>query len=320
MGENIEIYPGVIQIQSLFGPRNLFQYLFLGERLLLVDSGVAATPENVILPTLEKVGKRPNHLSMIITTHPDLDHQGGNAALRLAAPEALVACGEADRELVQDPRALYRLRYNHLRKTDDVGFEEKPSANAGRPCRVDIGLRGGERIAIANDWTLEVLHLPGHSHGHIGLYDPKYKAAFISDAVHGRGCPKADGQMAIPVTYYYVNTYLSTIRQLEALDLTALYTGHWPIMRGEEIADFLADSRVTVKRLQDKILKSLSTHTAGLTLKELIAEARDEFPEWPEETQELAMFSIQGHLDLLQASQKIHADERQLPRRWSIYT
>lgn len=319
MSENIELYPGVIQIQSLFGPRNLFQYLFLGERVLLVDSGVATTPEKVILPALEKAGKHPSRLSMIITTHPDLDHQGGNAALRLAAPEALFVCGEADRELVQDPRELYRRRYNYLRETDDVGFEKEPAADAGGPCRVDIGFRGGERIALANDWILEVLHLPGHSHGHVGLYDPKYKAAFVSDAVHGSGCPKADGDMALPVTYYYIETYLSTIRQLENLDLATLCTGHWPIMRGEEIADFLSDSRSTVQRLQDKILKALSIHAAGLTLKELIIEARDEFPEWPQDTQELAMFSIQGHLDLLQANQKIRVDERRLPRRWTVY-
>jgi glyoxylase-like metal-dependent hydrolase (beta-lactamase superfamily II) len=319
MSENVELYPGIIQIRSLFGPRNLFQYLFLGERVILVDSGIATTPEKVILPALEKAGKHPARLNMVVTTHPDLDHQGGNAALRMAIPEVLFACGEADREMVQDPRELYRRRYNHLRESDGVGFEAEPSANAGRTCRVDIGFRGGERIAIANNWCLEVLHLPGHSHGHLGLYDPKHKTAFVSDAVHGRGCPKADGRMAIPVTYYYIETYLSTIRQLENLNLTALYTGHWPIMRGEEIADFLSDSRSTVQRLQDRILKALSAHAAGLTLKQLIVEARDEFPEWPEDTQELAMFSIKGHLDLLQASQKIQADERQVPRRWTLY-
>lgn len=318
MGENIELYPGVIQIQSLFGGRNLFQYLFSGERLLLVDGGVATTPEDVILPAIERSGKDPSRLTMIITTHPDMDHQGGNAALRRAAPEALVACGEADRELVQDPRELYQRRYNYLRGSDDVGFEEEPPASAGAACRVDVGFRGGERIALANDWILEVLHLPGHSNGHLGLYDPQHKTAFVSDAVHGRGCPKADGIMAIPVTYYYVETYLSTIRHLEDLNLTALYTGHWPTMHGEEIADFLSDSRFTVQRLEGRILKALPSHANGLTLKQLINEARDEFPEWPEDTQELAMFSIKGHLDLLQAKGRIRVDDTRAPWRWTL--
>jgi glyoxylase-like metal-dependent hydrolase (beta-lactamase superfamily II) len=318
LGETIELYPGVIQIQSLFGGRNLFQYLFAGERLLLIDSGVATTPEQAILPAIEQSGKDPSRLTMIITTHPDMDHQGGNAALQHAAPQALFVCGEADRELVEDPRNLYQRRYNYLRDSDGVGFEEQPPATAGAHCRVDAGFRGGERIALANDWILEVLHLPGHSHGHLGLYDPQHKAAFVSDAVHGRGCPKADGSMAIPVTYYYIETYLSTIRHLEKLDLTALYTGHWPIMRGEEIADFLSDSRSTVERLEGRILKAISTHANGLTLKQLINEAREEFPEWPEETQELAMFSIKGHLDLLQEKRKIRVDNRQAPWRWSL--
>jgi glyoxylase-like metal-dependent hydrolase (beta-lactamase superfamily II) len=318
LGENIELYPGVIQIQSLFGGRNLFQYLFSGERLLLIDSGVASTPEQTILPAIENLGKDPSRLTMVITTHPDMDHQGGNAALQHSAPQAIFACGEADRELVQDPHELYRRRYNYLRGSDGLGFEEEPPASAGTHCRVDVGFRGGERLALSDGWALEVLHLPGHSHGHLGLYDPQHKAAFVSDAVHGRGCPKADGSMAIPVTYYYIETYLSTIRHLENLKLAALYTGHWPIMRGEEIADFLSDSRSTVQQLEARILKALSTHAGGLTLKQLINEARDEFPEWPEETQELAMFSIKGHLDLLQEKRRIRADAGRTPWRWTL--
>lgn len=314
----MELYPGVFQIQSLYGGRNLFQYLFVGERLVLIDSGVAATPEGAILPSIEKLGHDPRRLSIVVTTHPDMDHQGGNAELKRVAPDAFLACGEADRELVQSPNELYAKRYNYLRANHGLGFDEQPPPDAGAHCRVDIGFRGGERIALTNDWCLEILHLPGHSHGHLGLYDPLHKAAFVSDAVHGRGCPKADGTMAIPVTYYYIDTYLSTLRRLEQLNPQALYTGHWPNMQGEEISDFLSDSRSTVNRLEQRILKALAVHSQGLTLKELVNEARGEFPEWPEETKDLAMFSLKGHLDLLEAKGKIRVKEPQAPWRWIL--
>ena len=98
---------------------------------------------------------------MVITTHPDMDHQGGNSAIRRSAPAALLACGEADRHLVEDPHCLFRDRYNFLQKEHGVGMGDDIPPDAGSFCRVDIGFRGGERIAIDNGWELEVLHVPG---------------------------------------------------------------------------------------------------------------------------------------------------------------
>ena len=314
----MELYKNAHQIQSLYGGRNLFQYLLTGDRLILIDSGIGSTPESTILPYIERVGHDPRRLSMVVTTHPDMDHQGGNSELRRHAPGAFFACGEADRELVEDPGTLYAKRYNYMRANHGLGFQEKPPIDAGSRCRVDIGFRGGERIALSDEWLLEVLHVPGHSRGHLALYDRLHKAAFVSDAVHGRGCPKADGTMAIPVTYYYLETYLSTLSQLEALEIDALYTGHWPIMRGDEVSDFLADSRHTVERLDRRILDSLNRNPAGMTLKELVSAAREEFPEWPEDTNDVAMFSVKGHLERLEAQGKVRIDPARSPIRWLL--
>jgi glyoxylase-like metal-dependent hydrolase (beta-lactamase superfamily II) len=210
-GRRMELYNNVHQIQSLFGGRNLFQYLFVSDKTVLIDTGIAETPEKSIFPYLDKLTIKPQQLAMVITTHTDLDHQGGNAAIKQASRRTLLACGEADRAMVEDPCTLYELRYNHLRKDHDVGFEPQTSPDAGRACKIDIGFSGGERIGLGGEWSLEVLHVPGHFRGHLALYDPKHKAAFVSDAIHGRGCPKADGSMGIPVTYFYVDIYLSTL-------------------------------------------------------------------------------------------------------------
>lgn len=121
----------------------------------------------------------------------------------------------------------------------------------------------------------------------------------MSDAVHGRGCPEADGTMALPVTYFQIESCLSTLSRLEDLNLEALHTGHWPSMYGDEIRAFFSDSRRTVKILNQRILKSLNRHQTGLTLKQLVDEACDEFPEWPQNTQDLAMFPVKARLDHL---------------------
>jgi uncharacterized protein (DUF111 family) len=51
----MELYDRVYQIQSLYGGRNLFQYLFVGQNTLLVDTGIASTPEKVIFPYMERL-------------------------------------------------------------------------------------------------------------------------------------------------------------------------------------------------------------------------------------------------------------------------
>lgn len=312
----MELYKGVHQISSLYGGRYLFQYLFVGDRVILVDSGIAETPEKVIFPHMERLGISPQRLAMLITTHPDTDHQGGNSAVRMMAPDALTACGEMDRQMVQDPQRLYRDRYNHLQNDHGIGFGSEPSPDAGDRCRVDVGFRGGEHVIVADGRELEVLHVPGHSSGHLALFDRVRGAAFVSDAVHGHGCPNKDGSMALPVTYFHVDLYLSTLAQLEGLEIEELHTGHWPSMYGDEIRDFFSDSRRTVEILDRRILRALAKAQAGLTLNQLIDEAREEFPDWPASTREAAVFPVNGHLERLENCGQIRAIPGGPPKRW----
>jgi glyoxylase-like metal-dependent hydrolase (beta-lactamase superfamily II) len=164
---------------------------------------------------------------------------------------------------------------------------------------MDVTFTGGETIRLADSWSLEVLHVPGHSHGHLALYDRAYRAAFVGDAIHGRGCPKATGELAIPVTYYFVDIYLSTLRYFESLPIDVLYSGHWPVMRGEEVGDFIALSRQTVEVIDRALLAALAKKPAGLTLEQLMEAAADAVGEWPPESLALAMWPVKGHMDRL---------------------
>jgi len=312
----MELYKNAYQIQSLFGGRNLFQYLFAGRNMLLVDSGIAETPEKTIFPYLDGLKVRPDEIRLVITTHPDLDHQGGNAAMMRVAPRAWLGCGAADREMVEDPKTLFNHRYNYLMEYHGVGLDPDPWPEAGEARKVDVTFSGGESIRLADDWWLEVLHVPGHSRGHLALYDPKHRAAFVGDAIHGRGCPKAEGSMGIPVTYYYVDIYLSTLRYFETLGIDVLYSGHWPTMRGEEIRDFIAESRRTVELFDRVILANLEKNPAGLTLKDLIDAVANAVGDWPPSSWGLAMFPVKGHMDRLEELGRVRRLEGARPVKW----
>jgi glyoxylase-like metal-dependent hydrolase (beta-lactamase superfamily II) len=124
----MEVFPHVHQIRSGIADRHLFQYLFVGDNVLLLDTGTAATPGEVILPYLKQIGISPERLTIAVNTHADADHHGGNSALKHLAENVLLACGEADRAVIEDPDRLFALRYNHWMKDHGVGLALLPEA------------------------------------------------------------------------------------------------------------------------------------------------------------------------------------------------
>jgi len=296
----MEIFPGVHQIASRFEGRNLFQYLFVGERIVLLDTGIDRTPETVIFPYLKGLGLAPQQLDIAITLHPDLDHQGGNAALRAAHPGIVLAAHEFDRALIESPQRLFDERYNHLRRDHGVGLDLASLPLAGAPVAVDLGLRGGETLRIGAGANLHIWHLPGHARGHLGVYDPGHRALFSSDAIHGAGCPAANGGLAFGPTYYCVASYLATIEFLEGVTLDHIYSGHWPNCHGAETRRFLAESRSFVERA-DVLLRSelLRGDREGCTLAALIDRLGPRLGDWPASRHQLLMFALHGHLERL---------------------
>ncbi len=61
-----ELAPGIHRIESVLGPRPFSQYLLRGERSLLVDTGINATPADVILPFFETSDLDPEGLDYVV--------------------------------------------------------------------------------------------------------------------------------------------------------------------------------------------------------------------------------------------------------------
>jgi glyoxylase-like metal-dependent hydrolase (beta-lactamase superfamily II) len=98
----MEILPGIHRIESDLGERFMCQYLLVGEeRTVLIDTGLAGTPEAVIVPYLEGIGLSVSDVDEVIFSHADVDHCGGNRALKEMNPQLRFSCGEADRAWVE---------------------------------------------------------------------------------------------------------------------------------------------------------------------------------------------------------------------------
>ncbi|MCZ2077676.1 MAG: MBL fold metallo-hydrolase [Bryobacterales bacterium] len=305
----MELFPGVHRIESVFGGRLLFQYLFAGDRIVLVDTGIGSTPHEAIFFYLEEIGISAKSISMVIITHPDLDHHGGVSAIKDASPNAVLACGRQDAAEIEDKEVLYRKRYNFLAERHGLGFGREAMSLCPGTRKMEVLFKGNERIELAPGRALETWHVPGHSAGHLALYDAKHRAVFTSDAVQGNGYPTVEGGMAFGPTYYVVSSYLSTIAFLEQQPIEHLFGGHWPAMHGPEVGRFLARSRSFVQRADELIVAFLKNHTRGATLREILYAINPRLGDWPQDAAPFLQFAAYGHVSALCQAKRVKASD-----------
>ena len=198
-----------------------------GEELALVDAG-AGWGEDRILDNVRSLGYEPERIRHIFLTHAHADHAGGAASLaeRLGAQ---VYLSELEREALEtadeEVLGLSIARRN--------GYY--PEDYRLRPCKVDVILRGDERLRCG-DLELVVIPTPGHSAGSVCfLVDTGEGAAlFAGDTVF------AGGRISLIVAPG--SDLLATqesVAHLGGLNVASLLPGHgiFPLQGGQEHID-----------------------------------------------------------------------------------
>jgi glyoxylase-like metal-dependent hydrolase (beta-lactamase superfamily II) len=308
----MEVAPGIHRIESVLGPRPFSQYLLRGERTLLVDTGVRETPAEVIFPFLGDT-----RLDLVLVSHADVDHFGGNAAVRAAHPGALLLAHALDVPWIESAERILRERYGWY---DAHGLAYPPDvfdwlARAlGPDTPVDLQLRGGERIRLGAGLAVDVLHLPGHTPGHLGLWEPESRTAIVMDAVMGRGLLDTGGQVIHPPPYFDVDAYLRSAHALQALKPHRLLTAHYDVMEGVVVERFLADTIAFVEDVGRAVEATLE-ELREASLAQLLASADATLGPFTSMPNELAG-SVRAHARRL--VQQGRAIEDDAGMRWSI--
>ena len=296
----MEILQGIHRIQSDLGVRFMCQYLLVGEdRTVLIDTGLAGTPEEVIIPYLEEIGLSLEDIDEVIISHADVDHCGGNRALKERHPSLWFSCGEPDRAYVENNQLMLAEIYLW---SEPYGFgpdEESKDwirTELGGDSPVDAGLRGGETMRLGPDRRIEILHLPGHTAGHLGIWDPRNGAAIIIDAALETGIYDREGQRLIPPRYFDAVRYQNTIRKLQTLRPEHLLTAHYPPMQGQMALDFLDLSLEFTERVHEVVREGLEEGTTDLW--EITKRADARLGPYPEFMHELAA-GVRAHMAVL---------------------
>lgn len=165
-----------------------------------------------------------------VATHTHTDHVGSlhefesravheaeaDAARNISGQLHLDVSGASEEGLDQMRRWGYDIREGLLTAVPRAGFDlDGTPRTAAPPTRV---LAEGDVIDLG-DRAFEVLHLPGHSPGSIGLWDAPNGVLFSGDAVY-------DGPLLDEIEGADIDAYVATMHRLRRLPVTIVHGGH----------------------------------------------------------------------------------------------
>ena len=134
---------------------------------------------------VEAIDKHGFELQAIACTHAHLDHIGGVAGLKKRKPNAKVIIHPAD-EFIYD--ALPQ-------QPAWIGIPESQYVAYGfdfeQPPRVDEYFSDGQ-IYRVGELSFQVIHCPGHTPGHIVLFEPNERKVFVGDCLFAGSIGRTD--------------------------------------------------------------------------------------------------------------------------------
>ncbi len=194
---------------------------------LVVDSGLGLAP---LMPNLHTAADTD---PVLVLTHTHADHSGGwhefdrRCVHAAEAPFMEPGTGAPDMTSLMssdlDPAEVRHMREVGYHVPDCFvtaapaeGFD--PRCLSFTPAPATRRLSEGDVIDLG-DFVFEVLHLPGHSPGSIGLFDRRNKVLFSGDAVY-------DGPLLDELEGSDIDAYHNTMRRLATLDVEVVLPGH----------------------------------------------------------------------------------------------
>ena len=304
--------------------KTLNSYLITGERSLLIDTGFRQQPcREAMERQLQELGVDRDRMD-IFCTHLHSDHTGLSS--ELIRPGCQILIGEIDgpgllrTTLPSIWEDLYRqyIQEGFSRQEMDLLWEDNPAKNAA-PVWVEQAyrfLKDGEELHYGGH-TLRCVLTPGHTPGHLCLYEPAQKWLFSGDHVLFHITPNICRWPDVPDS---LGDYLHSLDKVAQLEVAQVFPAH------------RADTGVLRQRVDElkahhahrleSIVHILEAHP-GLTAYELASKmtwsirCRD-WDEFPLTQKYFAVGEALSHLDHLAALGQVVCQETGGKRRYSL--
>ena len=235
-----------IDIQQWMVPRVGTVYVVKSDKVFLIDSGTSQTTEKV-LKTLEEFKIDPSTISAMIITHEHYDHGAGAAGLLEKMPDAKVYASEKTAEILKDPSEFLETTKKHYGEAAGLVSPYPPVEN------VEI-IKEGDSFDLGGGVSLEVVALPGHTPGSVGLLEPKTKTFFAGDAVCNYN---EQHEFYMPPSFpelFDYETYIKSLDKMLGIDFEYLCMGHFGTQKQPKAKQIIQKAKEVAKEWKDLIV------------------------------------------------------------------
>ncbi|MFH1651751.1 MAG: MBL fold metallo-hydrolase [Chloroflexota bacterium] len=322
-----EVFPGIFRIPLQPIPQEgeaiVASYLIRGDKdWLLIDAGWGTEEAYQSLAAqLGEIGVSAQEIGQILITHAHPDHLGHAARLRRLSG-AKVIMHEKERDAITG-RYLQMDKFCDQMEDWFARYGAPPDASHALaltfrgvmiikdPALPDVIFHGGETLSTGV-FNFEVLWTPGHTLGHICLYEPKKKVLISGDHVTlPTITPNINFYPGYPATI--LDDFMKSFRDLKTRDIGLVLPGHGEIFSDPNPR---LDERLNYhEERKAEVLGKLrgASRTAYQVTGEMSSPADRGFLSWAEmDTFERrrSMLEIMAHLEDMQAEGKLKKAER----------
>ncbi|MBU1987104.1 MAG: MBL fold metallo-hydrolase, partial [Proteobacteria bacterium] len=222
--------------QEISIDRFAFVYLVFGDKIHLIDSGVAGT-EATIWEYIKEHGRDTKEVSSLILTHSHPDHIGSAKSIK-SQTDCTVFAHKLEQEWIEDTEQQFKDR-------PVPGFQTLVEG----PVVVDRFLAGGEILELEKGLSCKIIHTPGHSKGSISLLFEDEKTLFTADALAYPG--------DLPI-YEDIFSCLASIRILQQVENVENLLSSWeePIQGQEKIIKRMNESIAYLERIHTAVMNN----------------------------------------------------------------
>jgi len=184
-------------------------YLLIGEKsAILIDTGLGISNIKSVVSTLTKLPVQ------VVTTHVHWDHIGGNSEFKNHYVH------ELDEPWLRNgiPIPLEFIKSNVIKDVKDLPSEFNIDEYTVYTSNTHDVVVDEQRFDLGGR-IVEVIHTPGHSPGHICLYDIERKYLFTGDLVY-------KGTLYVNYPSTDPKAFRDSIRRIKALDVEKVLPSH----------------------------------------------------------------------------------------------
>lgn len=282
-----KVYKNIYK-QEIPLPRNplkaLNSYIIAGDnKSLIIDTGFNMKECKIsFYDNVKELGIDFSKTDLLIT-HLHSDHSG--LAADLYKEGIKVHAGEIDGEMMNKMTTdkywkrfeVYK-KYFDLQK-DNMSFNEHPGYKycPKEPIEFTL-LKEGDSIDVG-EYTFEIVDIPGHTPGHIGLYEKNHKLFFGGDHILDKITPNI---AFWGFEYNILDTYFNSLKKIYEYDIDYLFTAHRNIIRNhrKRIDELLEHHEKRLDEIRDIIRNNEMSvrDTAAKMHWELRYESWEDFP------------------------------------------